>query len=73
MDYNYIMYYTLRIMHNFYSIIMLYIDMLSIIVHDTCIHHTYVCDFFKFMYSVILLIHALLLYSISIDFPVRLH
>ena len=35
------MYYILRI---FYLILMLYIDMISIILHDTCRHHSNVCD-----------------------------
>ena len=38
------MYYILPIIYFYYLIIMLYIDMLSIILHDTCIHHSNVCD-----------------------------
>ena len=54
MYYNYIMYYILRIMHIFYLILMLYIDMLYVTLHDTCIHHSNVCDIDKkIMYSVI--------------------
>ena len=41
------MYYILRIMYIFYLIIMLYIDMLYIILHDTCIHHFNVCDIYR--------------------------
>ena len=36
--------YILSIMYNLYFIIILYIDMSSIIVHITCIHHYNVCD-----------------------------
>ena len=39
-----IMYYILRIMFNCYLIIIVSIDMLSIILHDTCIHNSNVRD-----------------------------
>ena len=38
------MYYILGSMYILYLIIMLYIDMLSIILHDTCLHNYNVCD-----------------------------
>ena len=41
------MYYILRILYILYIlylIIMLYIDMLYIILHDPCLHHSNVCD-----------------------------
>ena len=45
MYYNNIMYCVLGIY--FYLIKMLYIDVLSIILHDTCIHHSNVCDIYR--------------------------
>ena len=43
--------------------------MLSIILHDTCIHHSNVCDIdiYILMYSVIKFIHAMSLYCIFIE------